>query len=98
MSLPYRDADQIAEAKEALRHNGDTHTMPSKAKTIQRTLDDDQVQDPENSRGFGVPWPVLSKDYGVPVAELQRLSGQPRGQDLEQPATQGTLIDEGSAE
>ena len=72
--------------------------MPSKAKTINRTLDEDQVQDLNNSRGCGVPWPVLSKHYGVPVAELQRLSGQPQWKDLEQPATQGTLFDEGSAE
>ena len=72
--------------------------MPSKAKTIQRTLDEQQVQDLKNSRGFGVPWPVLSKHYGLPVAELQRLSGQPQWKDLEQPATQGTLFEIGGAE
>ena len=48
--------------------------MPSKAKTINRTLPEDQV------------------------AELQRLSGQPQWKDLEQPAKQGTLFDDGGAE
>ena len=72
--------------------------MPSKAKTIQRTLDEQQVKDLKNSRGCGVPWPVLSKHYCIPVAELQRLSGQPQWKDLEQPAKHGTLFDEGSAE
>jgi hypothetical protein len=72
--------------------------MESYRRKIQRTLDEHQVKDLKNSRGCGVPWPVLSKHYGVPVAELQRLSGQPQWQDLEQPATQGTLFDEGSAE
>ena len=67
--------------------------MESYRRKIQRTLDEDQVQDLKNSRGCGVPWPVLSKHYGVPVAELQRLSGQPQWQDLEQPAKQRTLFD-----
>ena len=72
--------------------------MPSKAKQIYRTLDEQQVKDLKNSRGCGVSWAVLSKHYGIPVAELQRLCGQPQWKDLEQPATQGTLFDEGSAE
>ena len=67
-------------------------------KKIYRTLFPEDIKDLKNSRGFGVPWPVLSKHYGLPVAELQRLTGQPQWQDLEQPATQGTLFDEGSAE
>lgn len=67
--------------------------MESYRRKIQRTLDEQQVLDLKNSRGCGVPWPVLSKHYGVPIAELQRLSGQPQWKDLEQPATQGTLFD-----
>lgn len=69
--------------------------MQSHRRKIQRTLNEDQVQDLKNSRGCGVPWPVLSKHYGLPVAELQRLSGQPQWKDLEQPAKQGTLFDDG---
>lgn len=72
--------------------------MESYRRKIQRTLNEDQVQDLKNSRGCGVPWPVLSKHYGVPVAELQRLSGQPQWKDLERPATQGTLFEIGGAE
>jgi hypothetical protein len=67
-------------------------------KKIYRTLFPEDIKDLNNSRGCGIPWPVLSKHYGIPVAELQRLSGQPQWKDLEQPATQGTLFDEGSAE
>lgn len=72
--------------------------MPSKAKTVYRTLDEQQVLDLKNARGCGVPWSRLSKHYGLPVAELQRLSGQPQWKDLEQPAKQGTLFDDGGAE
>lgn len=68
--------------------------MPSKAKAIQRTLDEQQVKDLKNARGCGVPWPTLAKHYGLPVAELQRLSGQPQWKDIEQPAKQGTLFDD----
>lgn len=67
--------------------------MPSTAKKIQRTLDEQQVQDLKNARGCGVPWPVLSKHYGLPVALLQRLSGQPQWKSVEQTISQGTLFD-----
>jgi hypothetical protein len=67
--------------------------MQSYRRRIQRTLNEDQVKDLKNARGCGVPWPTLAKHYGLPVAELQRLSGQPQWKDLEQPTTQGTLFD-----
>lgn len=72
--------------------------MPMNGKRIQRTLDAEQIKDLNNSRGCGVSWPTLSKHYGLPVAELQRLSGQPQWRDIEQPAKQRTLFDDGGAE
>jgi hypothetical protein len=68
--------------------------MAMNADGVHRTLDDEQIKDLKNSRGCGVSWPVLKKHYGVPIAELQRLSGQPQWKDLEQPAQQRTLFDE----
>jgi hypothetical protein len=62
--------------------------MAMNADGVHRTLDDEQIKDPNNSRGCGVPWPVLSNHYGVPIAELQQICGQPQWKDLEQPAQQ----------
>ena len=68
--------------------------MSFNRKKIYRTLFPEDIKDLKNSRGCGVPWPVLSKHYGIPIAELQRLCGQPQWKDLEQDKTQGTLFDE----
>ena len=65
---------------------------------IYRTLFPEDIKDLNNSRGCGVSWPVLSKHYGIPIAELQRLSGQPQWKDLEQPAQQRTLFEIGGEE
>jgi hypothetical protein len=65
------------------------------AKLQTRTLDEKQIADLCNARGCGVPWPVLSKHYGIPVAELQRLSGQPQWKDIPEPVKQRTLFDAG---
>jgi hypothetical protein len=67
--------------------------MATNGKKIYRTLFPEDIKDLNNSRGCGVSWPVLSKHYGIPIAELQRLSGQPQWKDLEQPAQQRTLFD-----
>ena len=69
--------------------------MSFNRKKIYRTLFPEDIKDLKNSRGCGVPWPVLSKHYGIPIAELQRLSGQPQWKDLEQPAQQRTRFDDG---
>lgn len=71
--------------------------MESYRRKIQRTLDEQQVLDLKNARGCGVPWPRLSKHYGLPIAELQRLSGQPQWKT---PPTeqQLTLFDAGGEE
>ncbi len=65
------------------------------AKLKTRSLDDEQIKDLKNARGCGVPWPVLSKYYGIRVAELQRLAGQPQWKDIPEPTRQRTLFDGG---
>ena len=69
--------------------------MSFNRKKIYRTLFPEDIKDLNNSRGCGVSWPVLSKHYGIPVAELQRLSGQPQWNDIPEPTTQRTLFDDG---
>ena len=69
--------------------------MPTNGKKIYRTLFPEDIKDLNNSRGCGVPWPVLSKHYGIPIAELQRLSGQPQWKDIPEPVKQRTLCDDG---
>ena len=69
--------------------------MSFNRKKIYRTLFPEDIKDPNNSRGCGVSWPVLSKHYGVPIAELQQICGQPQWKDIPEPVTQRTLFEIG---
>jgi hypothetical protein len=69
--------------------------MDSGRRKLQRTLDEDQIKDLKNALGFGVSWPVLEKHYGIPIAELQRLSGEPHWKIMPSYKTQGDLFEDG---
>ena len=62
------------------------------------SLDSQQIADVRNARGCGVPWPRLSRHYGIPVIELRRLLGEPQWADVpDSQPDQRTLFDDGGA-
>lgn len=69
--------------------------MSFNRKKIYRTLFPEDIKYLNNSCGCGVPWPVLSKHYGVPIAELQQHCGQPQWKDIPEPVTQRALFEIG---
>lgn len=71
--------------------------MPSKAKTVHRTLDEEQKIDAGQMIGCGWPVPKVARHFGLTESELRAELGMPQWKT---PPTeqQLTLFDDGGGE